>query len=295
MNNKINKYIFLSILINLLLINPFNNSSLNSAETKSENNRIVTLGGTITETVYALGAGGDIVGTDISSIYPAETDKLPKLGYWRRLSPEGVLSLKPNLILATYDTGPQNVLDQFEKAGIKVIKIPAVFTFNQVKENIELIAKAINKEKEAKKIIAKLDKEYKPLSSKITKLKYSPKTLFLYLRNGKILDAGGNNTPADGMISIAGGTNVAKSLEGWKIVTNEFFLTSQPDVIIVTKTGLESAGGMEALKNIPGLSATPAIKNNKVLVYDDIEFLGFGPRFTESLSKLYKSYSKIKK
>jgi len=295
MNNKINKYIFLSILINLLLINPFNNSSLNSAETKSENNRIVTLGGTITETVYALGAGGDIVGTDISSIYPAETDKLPKLGYWRRLSPEGVLSLKPNLILATYDTGPQNVLDQFEKAGIKVIKIPAVFTFNQVKENIELIAKAINKEKEAKKIIAKLDKEYKPLSSKITKLKYSPKTLFLYLRNGKILDAGGNNTPADGMISIAGGTNVAKSLEGWKIVTNEFFLTSQPDVIIVTKTGLESAGGMEALKNIPGLSATPAIKNNKVLVYDDIEFLGFGPRFTESLSKLYESYSKIKK
>jgi len=295
MNNKINKYIFLSILINLLLINPFNNSSLNSAETKSESNRIVTLGGTITETVYALGAGGDIVGTDISSIYPAETDKLPKLGYWRRLSPEGVLSLKPNLILATYDTGPQNVLDQFEKAGIKVIKIPAVFTFNQVKENIELIAKAINKEKEAKKIIAKLDKEYKPLSSKITKLKYSPKTLFLYLRNGKILDAGGNNTPADGMISIAGGTNVAKSLEGWKIVTNEFFLTSQPDVIIVTKTGLESAGGMEALKNIPGLSATPAIKNNKVLVYDDIEFLGFGPRFTESLSKLYESYSKIKK
>ncbi len=295
MNNKINKYIFLSILINLLLINPFNNSSLNSAETKSESNRIVTLGGTITETVYALGAGGDIVGTDISSIYPAETDKLPKLGYWRRLSPEGVLSLKPNLILATYDTGPQNVLDQFEKAGIKVIKIPAVFTFNQVKENIELIAKAINKEKEAKKIIAKLDKEYKPLSSKITKLKYSPKTLFLYLRNGKILDAGGNNTPADGMISIAGGTNVAKSLEGWKTVTNEFFLTSQPDVIIVTKTGLESAGGMEALKNIPGLSATPAIKNNKVLVYDDIEFLGFGPRFTESLSKLYESYSKIKK
>lgn len=295
MNNKINNYIFLSILINLLLINPFNNSSLNSAETKSENNRIVTLGGTITETVYALGAGGDIVGTDISSIYPAETDKLPKLGYWRRLSPEGVLSLKPNLILATYDTGPQNVLDQFEKAGIKVIKIPAVFTFNQVKENIELIAKAIDKEKEAKKIIAKLDKEYKPLSSKITKLKYSPKTLFLYLRNGKILDAGGNNTPADGMISIAGGTNVAKSLEGWKTVTNEFFLTSQPDVIIVTKTGLESAGGMEALKNIPGLSATPAIKNNKVLVYDDIEFLGFGPRFTESLSKLYKSYSKIKK
>lgn len=295
MNNKINKYIFLSILINILLINPFHNISLNSAETKSEGNRIVTLGGTITETVYALGAGSEIVGTDISSIYPADTDKLPKLGYWRRLSPEGVLSLKPTIILATYDTGPQTVLDQFEKAGIKVIKIPAVFTFNQVKENISVIAKAINKENEGKKIIAKLDKDYKPLFSKISKLKYSPKTLFLYLRNGKILDAGGNNTPADGMISLAGGINVAKSLEGWKTVTNEFFLTSQPDVIIVTKTGLESAGGMEALKNIPGLSSTPAIKNNNILVYDDIEFLGFGPRFTQSLSKLYGSYSKIKK
>ena len=239
MKNKINKYILLSILINLLLINPFNNISLNSAENKSETNRIVTLGGTITETVYALGAGGNIVGTDISSIYPTETEKLPKLGYWRRLSPEGVLSLKPNLVLATYDAGPQTVLDQFEKAGIKVIKIPAVFTFNQVKENIDVIAKAINKEQEGQKIIAKLEKEYKPLSTKISKLKYNPKTLFLYLRNGKILDAGGNNTPADGMISIAGGVNVAKSLEGWKTVTNEFFLTSQPDVIIVTKSPKE--------------------------------------------------------
>lgn len=294
MKNKINKFIFLSFLVNLFLINPFNNSVLKSSEIKTEKNKIVTLGGTITETVFALGGGNQIIGTDISSIYPSETDKLPKLGYWRRLSPEGVLSLKPNIIIATYDAGPPNVLEQFEKAGIKVVKIPAVFTFNQVKENINLIAKAINKEKEAKTIIAKLDKEYKPLSTKITKLKYSPKTLFLYLRNGKILDAGGNNTPADGMISLAGGTNVAKSLEGFKTVTNEFFLTAQPDVIIVTKTGLESAGGMDALKNIPGLSSTPAIKNNKVLVYDDIEFLGFGPRFTESLSKLFDSYSKIK-
>lgn len=263
------------------------------AQTKQDI-RIVSLGGTITETIFALGGGKMAVGVDVSSIYPTEAEKLPKVGYWRRLSPEGVISLKPTHVIATYDAGPEAVLQQFEKAGIKVIKLPAVFSFNQVKENINTIANAIGKIDESKKVIAKLEADYKKVVPKIKSLKKKPKTLFLYLRNGKILDAGGKNTPADGMINIAGGTNVASELEGWKTVTSEFFLTAQPDVLILTKTGLESAGGAEALKNIPGLGATPAVKNNNILILDDVAFLGFGPRFVESLEQTLVGFEKVK-
>lgn len=295
--NKFNSFLKVSlILVSIVLINLFGiNKLLAQGQASQSQPRIVTLGGTITETIYALGGGNMIVGTDVSSIYPAEANKLPKVGYWRRLSPEGVLSLKPTHVLATYDAGPPDVLAQFEKAGVKVVKLPAVFTYEQVKSNINLIAKSIGKDKEAVTINNKLDKEYKALLQNIKKLESKPNALFLYLRNGKILDAGGKNTPADGMISIAGGNNIASSLDGWKTVTSEFFLTSQPEVIIVTKTGLESAGGLDALKNIPGLSATPAVKSNNILVLDDIAFLGFGPRFCESLSETVKAFAKVKK
>jgi iron complex transport system substrate-binding protein len=294
-NTMLNKIINICLsLVFLIILNLFGSINL-QAEGQQSQIRIVTLGGTITETIYAIGAGNMIVGTDVSSIYPAEANKLPKVGYWRRLSPEGVLSLKPTHVIATYDAGPPDVLAQFEKAGVKVVKLPAVFTFEQVKSNINLIAKSIGKDKEAITINNNLDKDYKAISSNIKKLATKPNALFLYLRNGKILDAGGKNTPADGMISIAGGNNIASSLDGWKTVTSEFFLTSQPDVIIVTKSGLESAGGLDALKNIPGLSATPAVKSNNILVLDDIAFLGFGPRFCESLSETVKAFSKVKK
>ena len=295
--NKFNSFLKVSLLlVSIVIVNLFSsNNVLAEGQASQSQPRIVTLGGTITETIYSLGGGSMIVGTDVSSIYPAEANKLPKVGYWRRLSPEGVLSLKPTLVIATYDAGPPEVLVQFEKAGVKVVKLPAVFTFEQVKSNINLIAKSIGKDKEAVTINNKLDKEYKALLPNIKKLKNKPNALFLYLRNGKILDAGGKNTPADGMISIAGGNNIASTLDGWKTVTSEFFLTSQPEVIIVTKTGLESAGGLEALKSIPGLSATPAVKSNNILVLDDIAFLGFGPRFCESLSETVKAFAKVKK
>lgn len=288
--NKLNfksKFTLFVVLLGLFIFD----KQISNAE---NNKKIVALGGTITETIYALGGGNMLVGVDVSSIYPAEANKLPKVGYWRRLSAEGVLSLKPTHVIATYDAGPPEVLAQFEKAGVKVVKLPAVFTYEQVKANINLIAKTIEKENEAKTIIAKLDKDYNVLAPKIKKIKSKANALFLYLRNGKILDAGGKNTPADGMISIAGGINIANSLDGWKTVTSEFFLTAQPDVIIVTKTGLESAGGIEALKAIPGLSATPAVKNNNIIILDDIAFLGFGPRFVESLEQTFKAFSKVK-
>lgn len=269
-------------------------STFSSFSGQQNTQRIVSLGGTVTETLFALGVGDKVVGVDVSSIYPKETEKLAKVGYWRRISPEGILSLKPTDLIATYDSGPDAIIEQIEKSGVKLTKIPAVFTFQQVKDNINIIANAVGKTSEASKLVLKLDADYNKVSSKIKKLKKSPKALFLYLRNGKVIDAGGKNTPADGMIKIAGGKNVANGLDGWKTVTSEFFLTAQPEVIILTKTGLESAGGINVLKTIPGLSATPAIKNGNVLILDDIAFLGFGPRFVESLDATVNAFAKVK-
>jgi len=73
--------------------------------TSSANNpnelRIISIGGAVTETIFALGQETKIVGTDTSSVFPEAATRLPQVGYQRTLSAEGVLSLKPNLVLAT--------------------------------------------------------------------------------------------------------------------------------------------------------------------------------------------------
>jgi len=87
--------------------------------------RVVALGGSITEAVYALGAGGQVVGVDLSSGYPPEVSDVAQLGYFRRLSAEGVISLAPTLVLASEGTAPPAGIDQIRTAGVRMLMIPS--------------------------------------------------------------------------------------------------------------------------------------------------------------------------
>ena len=88
---------------------------------ESHNRRIVSLGGSVTETVFALGAGADVIAVDQSSLFPEQVRSLPQVGYFRRLSAEGVLSLAPDLILASEGSGPPPVIDQLEASGVRIV------------------------------------------------------------------------------------------------------------------------------------------------------------------------------
>ena len=103
--------------------------------------RIVTLGGTITEIVFALGAGERVVGVDASSSFPAAAERLPKVAYHRRLSAEGVLSLSPTLIIATTEAGPPEALRQIESAGVRLLILPHEATVDGAVDMIEGIAR----------------------------------------------------------------------------------------------------------------------------------------------------------
>lgn len=261
----------------------------------SEPRRIVTLGGAVTELTFALGCGKDIVGTDLSSVYPAETSALPKIGYWRSLAAEGILSLHPTMVLADYDAGPESVLQQIKDAGVPVHHLPHVLSMPEAQEQIRLIASALGKEQQGKELSDKLGKEYKEIQDSLRSVEPGIATIFIYVRGAKVFHVAGTNTAGDAMIRLAGGKNVAATLEGWKPVGAEFFLDTRPQVLIVTTTGLESIGGMEGLKALPGIQATPAVRDGLVLVVDDLAFLGFGPRMPQALRQMAEAYAKVGK
>ncbi|NBB77613.1 MAG: ABC transporter substrate-binding protein, partial [Bacteroidetes bacterium] len=108
-----------------------------------DTSRIITLGGDVTETVFALGAGDRVVAVDASSNFPAEVNNLPKVPYVRQLTAEGILSLSPTLIISTEGAEPKNVIKQIRAAGMPILMVSDSPTPEGAIAKIETIGKAL--------------------------------------------------------------------------------------------------------------------------------------------------------
>ncbi len=243
---------------------------------------LVTLGGSITETVFALGLGDKVVGVDVSSLYPLEATKLPKVGYYRQVSAEGVISLAPKMVIASASSGPKDVLEKITNVGIRLESIPATKTFAGAKARIQSIAKLIGAEEKANELIAKMDQQIQG----VKKIETPKKVLFIYARGAGSLNVAGSKNAADEMIRLAGGVNAVSEYEGYKPINSESIVAAAPDVILMTSRGLKSVGGAEAVTQLKGISLTPAAKNKAIIEVDDLLLLGFGPRTGEAVTDL---------
>ena len=264
-----------------------------SEEMPTDTSRIVTLGGTITEIVFALGAGERVVGVDASSSFPEAVNQLPKAAYHRRLSAEGVLSLRPTLIIATTEAGPPEALQQLESAGVTALVLPHQPTVENAIAKIEHIAAALNVQERGTALIQALKKELSQVQSSIPQTAAQAKILFLYARGQGTLMVAGQDTAADTMIDLAGGTNAVQGYNGYKPLTSEAAVAAAPDLILLMDSGLESIGGAQGLWQLPGLALTPAGKQGRVLSMDGLLLLGFGPRLGQAALALNEALYEV--
>lgn len=244
---------------------------------------LVTIGPSVTEIVYALGAGDQIIGTDQSSITP-EGAKVAKLGYHRQLSAEGLISLNPSRIIGTRDMGPPAVLEQLKAAGVEVTMMPGGKTLNDLYQQINTLADLFNRESAGAQLRQSLQEDIAVVNELAEKAKVEhgrpTKVIYMMAYGGTPLVAG-NNTTADALISLVGAENPAKvSFSGYKPVTAEALLTMAPDVILVGQATLSTAKNADGvLKLLPGIQTTPAGKNKAVVAIDDTALMsGFSPR-----------------
>lgn len=248
--------------------------------------RIVSAAGAITETIYALGAQDALVAVDVSSVYPEEANALPKIGYARQLSAEGILSMNPTVVFAAEDAGPPEVIKQLAGASVKVVTLSNEHTPDAAKERILKIGEVLNLQDKAQKLAADLQADLEVAKTKVAEVKSHPKVLFIYARGGGIMNVSGTGTSADAIIALAGGKNAVQGYESYKPLTAEGAVEAAPDVILVTTRGLASSGGIEGLLKQPGLELTPAGKAGRVVAMDDLYLLGFGPRLGEAVRDL---------
>jgi iron complex transport system substrate-binding protein len=246
--------------------------------------RVVALGGTVTEIVYALGAGDLLVGVDDSSFYPPAARKLPRVGYYRGFSVEGIAALAPDLVLASAQAGPPHALAQLGRLGKTVLTVPTAPTVDALAEAIGIVAQALGQASRAGELVARIRTRIDLARQRAASVS-TARVLLLSSHTGR-LQAAGRETAADAMLALAGATNVFAGQNGYKEISPEAVAALAPDAIVTTTLSLRGFDGAVAFAAQPGISATPAARNGRIVVIDDLLLLGFGPRLPEGLRQL---------
>jgi iron complex transport system substrate-binding protein len=240
--------------------------------------RIVSIGGAVTEILYALGVEDRIVAIDTTSLYPpkAMADK-PNVGYMRQLSAEGVLGLNPQLVLAIAGSGPKETVDVIDAARIPLIVVPDTFTEAGMLEKIRLVAKVAGVEARGGCLASAVSDDLAALRVLRTKVKAPPRVMFVMsFLDGRAMVAG-QKTAANEIIKLAGGTNVADSFDGYKIMTDEAIVAAKPEHVLSMDRGKDSVQA-DAVFASPTFALTPAAKTKSFVAMDGLYLLGFGPR-----------------
>ncbi|MGJ7501845.1 heme/hemin ABC transporter substrate-binding protein [Variovorax sp. ZT5P49] len=253
--------------------------------------KLVTVSGAITEVVYLLGAEAQLVGTDTTSLYPAAARATPKVGYMRQLSAEGLLSLKPDAIIATNESGPAVVLDQVRSAGVKVEIIEADHSWGEVQRKVQAVGRAAAREAQARELQAKLDAEWSQVQQRVTATSKGrkPRVLFV-LSHSASPQVSGEKTAAHSVIGLAGGVNALGGFQGYRPMTAEAMASAAPDIILTSTQSIEAHGGIDKFWQRPELALTPAFKKRSLITQDALLLLGFGPRMPVAVSDLHEKF-----
>ncbi|MFM2481473.1 hemin ABC transporter substrate-binding protein [Celerinatantimonas sp. YJH-8] len=258
------------------------------ASATSAAQRLVSIGGMVTEIVYALGAGNELVATDTSSIYPTAATQLPQVGYQRSLSVEGVLSQHPNLLLLADEAGPKNVIEQLKANQIKIVRIHSAHTPAEINTEIRQIAKALNRIPAGEALITQIEQQLaaiKPVTGP------PPRLLFILQMGGSPMIAGQQTAP-DELFKLAGAVNAAGDISGFKPLTPEALIAAKPDAIVVTTQGSARHGGSDKLWQLPAMALTQAGKHQHLIQLDALLALALGPRTPQAVAQIQQQLPK---
>jgi iron complex transport system substrate-binding protein len=230
---------------------------------EKEPERIVSLAPSVTELIFAVGAGDRVVGVTEYDTYPEEVKDLPKVGGFKGPNIELITAQEPDIVFASTLSGKEE-METLEKMGIPVVVIEAK-SIDNIYESIEMLGKITNKEEKAQTIVNEMKSKIQEISNKV---KDRPKIKVFHL-----IDINGNWTAGSGtfiheLINLAGGQNIAEDTEGWVQYSIEELVSKNPDAIVMSSY----AGDVETIKNMEGYKETNAVKNNNIYVVsnDDI-------------------------
>jgi iron complex transport system substrate-binding protein len=258
--------------------------------TIADTSRIVSIGGAVTEILYALGMEKNIAAVDSTSQYPPQALVEKKnVGYMRQLSSEGVLGLAPTLILAIAGAGPKETMSVLHAAGIPLVVVADDFSGAGIVEKVRVVSETAGVPKRGECLARLVRDDLAALAGVRGRIERPVRVIFVMsFVNGRAMVAG-QKTAADGIIRLAGAVNAIRDYEGYKQINDEAAVAARPDVVLVMKrSGAETLTAEEVFKH-PALSVSPAAASKAFVAMDGLYLLGFGPRTARAARDLAAS------
>ena len=258
--------------------------------------RLVTIDGSITEIVYALGEQHRLVGRDVTSNYPVEAQKLPSVGYMRQLSTEGVLSLQPDMVIVTSDAKPSKVLDQLQESKVQVFVVDNQPTIDGVIHKVVEVAKILGVEQKGDVLVAQIRQQVtqaqQSIQQTLAQQKQAIKAIFILgIRNGN-LSVAGQGSRANALLNLLHVENpVEKQIHNYQSLSAEAAIKASPDLIIMIEQGVSMSGGKRAIFSNPILLQTQIAQHEKLLIMPN-DALHFGPRIGEIMLQVSQQIAK---
>ena len=262
-------------------------SAQTAAEPDNPHATVLSLGGSVTVIVVALGQEHWLLARDTTSTYPPSVMDLPDVGYVRALSPEGVLSVGPQLILSEEGAGPPEALEVIRAADVDFVEVPEAYTLEGILTKISTVGAALGAEAAAETLSAEVRAQMAQALTDANRPEGEKKrVMFVLSTQGGKITASGSGTAADAIIRMAGGVNAVTEYEGYKQITDEAVGLAAPDVILMMDRGGDHGAGDQELFAMPAVRLTPAAQNQAVVRMNGLLLLGFGPRTAQAVSTL---------
>ena len=262
--------------------------------TISDISRIVSLNGDLTEIIFELGLGENVVGVDVTTTYPAEAaalnDEGQTVGFAQQLAAEAVLRFDPTLVVGDQQVAPPEAIEQLREAGIPVVILETQTTLDGVQTKINQMAEILGVPEEEAELAERVLAEINAARDLAESDASDPTVAFVYVRGPQVVFLFGAGMPTQAMIEGAGAIDagVEAGVFGPAPLTPEALIAAAPAVIVLPEAGLAALGGIEAFLQLPGVAETPAAKNNAFLAYDEAYFFNLGPRAGQALDEFVR-------
>jgi iron complex transport system substrate-binding protein len=250
--------------------------------------RIVSIGSASTEILVELGFSERIVAVDTTSQGVIADGHAPDIGYMRALAAEGILAQSPDLIVATMDSGPKEVIETLRASGVPLLQLPIEPTIDSIIAKISMLGSLLDVQAKADALVAQVRKQADELSQTANGASSKPKALFILSMANNRMTVGGKGTAANAVLELAGATNIANDVEGYKPFSPELVVANPPDVIVIMTNQGHGALAAKVMEN-EALAATPAAKNKALFPVDGAALLSFGTRTLHAASALAKT------
>ena len=256
--------------------------------------RIVSLNGDLTEIIFELGFGENVVGVDVTTTYPPEAaalnDQGQTVGFAQQLAAEAVLRFEPTLVIGDQQVAPPEVLEQLRGAGIPVVILETQTTLDGVETKILEVAEILGVPDEGGELAERVMGEIDAARALAATDDSDPKIAYVYVRGPQVVFLFGAGMPTQGMIEGAGAIDAGAEagVFGPAPLTPEALVAAAPDLIVLPEAGLAALGGIEAFLELPGVAETPAAQNDAFLDYDEAYFFNLGPRAGQALDEFVR-------